>query len=90
MLSFLLLYMLSFTVFSLALAFTGLDLTTALSGAATALANVGPGLGGTIGPAGNFASLPDSSKWVLTLAMLMGRLELLTVLVLFAPSFWRD
>lgn len=89
-LSFLLLYMLSFTVFSLALAFTGLDLTTALSGAATALANVGPGLGGTIGPAGNFASLPDSSKWVLTLAMLMGRLELLTVLVLFAPSFWRD
>jgi trk system potassium uptake protein TrkH len=89
-LSFLLLYVLSFTGFSLGLALTGLDLTTALSGAATALANVGPGLGSTIGPAGNFASLPDSSKWILTLAMLMGRLELFTVLVLFAPSFWRD
>ena len=89
-LSFLLLYVLSFTAFSLVLALLGLDLTTALSGAATALANVGPGLGATIGPAGNFSTLSDPAKWVLSLAMLMGRLELFTVLVLFAPSFWRD
>lgn len=89
-LSFLLLYVLSFTAFSLVLAMLGLDLTTALSGAATAIANVGPGLGDTIGPAGSFATLSDPVKWVLSLAMLMGRLELFTVLVLFAPSFWRD
>ncbi len=88
-LSFLLLYVLSFAGFSLGLALFGLDLTTALSGAATALANVGPGLGDIIGPAGSFAPLPDGAKWLLSLAMLMGRLEFFTVLVLLAPSFWR-
>jgi trk system potassium uptake protein TrkH len=61
-----------------------------MSGAATALANVGPGLGDIIGPAGTFAPLPDSAKWILSFAMLLGRLELVTVLVLLAPSFWRD
>jgi trk system potassium uptake protein TrkH len=60
-----------------------------MSGALTALANVGPGHGAVIGPSGNFASLPDSAKWLLSAAMLLGRLELFTVLVLFAPSFWR-
>ncbi|TFH85213.1 TrkH family potassium uptake protein [Billgrantia azerbaijanica] len=74
---------------ALGLALLGLDFTTALSGAATAVANVGPGLGDTIGPAGNFASLPDAAKWLLCVGMLMGRLEILTVLVLLTPMFWR-
>ena len=73
----------------LALAAMGLDLDTALSAAATALMNVGPGVGPIIGPAGNFGSLPDAAKWVLTFAMLLGRLELLSVLVLFSSHFWR-
>ncbi len=72
------------------LALLGLDLTTSLSGAATALANVGPGLGDTIGPAGNFRPLPDAAKWVLMVAMLLGRLELLSVFVMFSPQFWRN
>ncbi len=55
----------------------------------TALSNVGPGLGPIIGPAGNFSSLPDPVKWVLAFAMLLGRLELFTVLILFMPRFWR-
>jgi len=71
------------------LAFLGLDIVTSLTGAATALANVGPGLGDTIGPAGNFQTLPDAAKWVLMGAMLLGRLELLSVFVLFSPHFWR-
>nr|WP_051091019.1 TrkH family potassium uptake protein [Kushneria aurantia] len=80
-----------FTVAALALglAAMGLDLITALSGAVTAVSNVGPGLGETIGPSGTFASLPDAAKWMLSLGMLMGRLEILTVLVLMTPTFWR-
>ena len=74
---------------SAVLAALGLDLVTSLTGAATALANVGPGLGDTIGPAGNFQSLPDAAKWVLMVVMLLGRLELLSVLVLLSPHFWR-
>ncbi len=74
---------------ALGLSLLGLDLVTALSGAVTAVANVGPGLGDIIGPAGNFGSLPDAAKWLLCLGMLMGRLEILTVLVLFTPMFWR-
>lgn len=74
---------------ALLLTLIGLDWTTALSGAATAVCNVGPGLGNLIGPAGNFASLPDAAKWLLTIGMLLGRLEILTVLVLIAPAFWR-
>jgi trk system potassium uptake protein TrkH len=74
---------------ALGLALMGLDFTTALSGAATAVANVGPGLGEVIGPAGNFAPLPDAAKWLLSLGMLLGRLEILTVLVLLTPMFWR-
>ena len=67
----------------------GLDYLTAMSGALTALANVGPGLGDVIGPAGNFSSLPSSAKWLLSIAMLLGRLELFTVLILLTPAFWR-
>ena len=67
---------------------TGLDFVTATTGSLTALTNVGPGLGPIIGPVGNFSSLPDSAKWVLSFLMLLGRLEILAVLVLFTPTFW--
>ncbi|MDQ6435517.1 TrkH family potassium uptake protein [Mesorhizobium sp. LHD-90] len=66
----------------------GLDLVTATTGALTALTNVGPGLGPIIGPVGNFSSLPDTAKWVLSFLMLLGRLEILAVLVMFTPAFW--
>ncbi|MGM8931268.1 TrkH family potassium uptake protein [Salinicola halophyticus] len=82
-------FFLTVAVLALALSALGLDMVTAITGAATALANVGPGLGNTIGPAGNFASLPDAAKWLLSVGMLMGRLEILTVLVLMTPFFWR-
>ena len=68
----------------------GLDFLTSASGAVTALANVGPGLGDLIGPAGNFLLLPDIAKWLLSFGMLLGRLELFTVLILFYPRFWRS
>ena len=71
------------------LTLTGLDWVTSLTGAATAVCNVGPGLGNIIGPVGNFSTLPDSAKWLLTVGMLLGRLEILTVLVLLFPAFWR-
>ena len=69
---------------------TGLDFITAISGAATSISNVGPGLGPIIGPNGDFSSLSDISKWVLTIGMILGRLELFAILVLFLPSFWRN
>lgn len=75
-------------LFTIGLAATGLDLVTAVTGALTALTNVGPGLGEIIGPAGNFAALSDAAKWMLILAMLLGRLEILAVLVLLSPAFW--
>lgn len=87
--SFVFLYICSFAVLAIALNLTGLDDLTALSGAATALSNVGPGLGEIIGPAGTFRPLNDAAKWILAFGMLLGRLELLTVLVLFVPRFWR-
>jgi trk system potassium uptake protein TrkH len=83
------LYMLCFGILAALLAAIGLDFITAVSGAATAISNVGPGLGPIIGPAGNFDSLPDSAKWLLSFGMLLGRLELFTVLVMLSPSFWR-
>ena len=88
-LSFFVFYIFSFAVLSVAVAAFDVELVTALSGVAQALGNVGPGLGPTIGPAGTFAPLPDGAKWVLSFAMLLGRLELLTVLVLLTPVFWR-
>ena len=86
--AFFVLFVVSLGVFAVALAMTGLDFVTAVSGAATALANVGPGLGERIGPSGNFASLNDTAKWLLSAAMLTGRLELMAVFVLFTPRFW--
>ncbi|WP_314406972.1 TrkH family potassium uptake protein [Pseudomonas kuykendallii] len=74
---------------ALGLTFIGLDWITALTGAATAVCNVGPGMGHIIGPAGNFSSLPDAAKWMLSFGMLLGRLEIITVLVLLTPAFWR-
>ncbi len=87
--SFFFLFFLIFVLVAFALMALGLDFTTSLSGAATAIANVGPGLGDVIGPTGTFAPLPDAAKWLLSAAMLLGRLELLTVLVLFTPRFWQ-
>jgi trk system potassium uptake protein TrkH len=75
---------------AICLGLTGQDLITSLSGAATAVANVGPGLGDVIGPSGTFQSMPVSAKWILIVGMLLGRLEILTVLVMFTARFWRD
>ena len=88
--AFFFLYVLSYAVIAVALGLIGVDFLTAASGAATAISNVGPGLGPTIGPSGTFATLPDGAKWILSAGMLLGRLELFTVLVLLLPSFWRD
>mgnify|MGYP000022007297 FL=1 len=72
------------------LSLTGLDFITSVSGAATAIANIGPGLGSEIGPSGNFAGLNDAAKWIIAIAMFVGRLELMAVLVIFTTSFWRN
>ena len=88
--SFIYLYLIIFFLITAFLSLSGLDFITAISGAATSISNVGPGLGAMIGPNGNFSSLPDVSKWILSLAMIMGRLELFAILVLFLPSFWRN
>ena len=84
------LYIICFVLMAMLLGLTGLDFDTALSGAATSISNVGPGLGGTIGPAGSFASLSDPAKWIMCFGMLLGRLELFTVLVVLNPLFWRS
>lgn len=88
--AFFVLYAASFGVLASLLSFFGQDMTTAITGALTALANVGPGMGDIIGPAGNFATLNTPSKLVLTFGMYLGRLEMATVFALFAPLFWRE
>ncbi|MGD9801329.1 MAG: TrkH family potassium uptake protein, partial [Parvularculaceae bacterium] len=88
-LSFFFVYFASFATLAVLLAGYDLDSLTALSAAATAIANVGPGLGPTVGPSGTFASLPDGAKWLMSAGMLLGRLEFFTVFVLFSPYFWR-
>jgi len=88
--SFIFFYFLIFFCLSALLSLTGLDFITSISGAATSISNVGPGLGSTIGPNGNFSSLPDISKWILTIGMILGRLELFAILILFVPAFWRN
>ena len=79
-----------FLIIAMLLSISGLDFVTSISGAASSISNVGPGLGEIIGPDGNYKSLPDLSKWILAAGMLLGRLELFAVLVLFFPSFWRN
>ncbi len=76
-------------VIAMILAANGNDFMTSFSGAATAMANVGPGIGDSIGPVSNFAALSDGSKWILCFGMLLGRLEIFTLLVLLTPAFWR-
>jgi len=88
--SFIYMYLVIFFTLTALLSLTGLDFITSISGAATSISNVGPGLGNIIGPNGDFSSLPDISKWILTLGMILGRLELFAILVLFLPSFWRS
>ncbi len=88
--SFIYMYLVIFFILTALLSLTGLDFVTSISGAATSISNVGPGLGSIIGPNGDFSSLPDVSKWILTLGMILGRLELFAILVLFLPSFWRN
>ena len=88
--SFIFMYLVIFFIITALLALSGLDFITSISGAATSISNVGPGLGSIIGPNGNFSSLPDASKWILTMGMILGRLELFAILVLFLPSFWRN
>lgn len=87
--SFLFLYFLTFAVLSTAVSACNVDFLSSTSAVAQAMANAGPGLSEAIGPAGNFSSLPDSAKWILCLAMLLGRLELFTILALLVPDFWR-
>jgi len=87
--SFIYLYIIIFFAIAALLSLSGLDFTTSISGAATSISNVGPGLGELIGPNGNFSQLPNFSKWVLSFGMILGRLELFAILVLFLPSFWQ-
>ncbi len=88
-LSFFFVFGVCFAVLAVALGMLGLDTISAISGAATAICNVGPALGPIAGPAGTFQQFPDPAKWLLSAGMLLGRLELFTVLVLLSPSFWR-
>lgn len=88
-LAFFALYIFCYAALALSLALCGLDVISSLSGSATILGNVGPGLGAQIGPSGDYGSLPDVVKWILMFGMLLGRLELLTLLILFMPSFWK-
>ena len=82
-------FLLSLGGFAVLLGLTGLDFITSVSGAAAALANIGPGLGPDIGPAGNYAGVNDTAKWILSIAMFVGRLEILLVLTLFTRRFWQ-
>ena len=88
--TFIFLYFLIFFILAILLSFSGLEFIEAISGAATSISNVGPGLGDIIGPNGNFKELSNTSKWILSFGMILGRLELFAVLVLFFPSFWKS
>ena len=88
-LSFFFVYFASFATLAVLLAACDLDPLTAISAAGTAIANVGPGLGPVVGPLGNFSSLPDTAKWLMSIGMLFGRLEFFTILVVLSPDFWR-
>ena len=88
--SFFFMFFATFAVLAILLAMLGLDFLTSVSAAASAIANVGPGLGPVVGPEGSYASLPFAAKWILSVGMLLGRLELFTVMVLFTRTFWRS
>ncbi len=88
--SFFFLYILTFFMSALLLSFSGLDFLTCISASASTISNVGPGLGSIIGPDGNYGILDSYSKLVLIITMFLGRLELLTILILIIPSFWKN
>ena len=88
--TFVFIYFFIFFILAALISLDGLDFVTAISASASAISNVGPGLGDVIGPNGNFSDLPNFSKLSLSLGMLLGRLELFAVLVLFFPSFWKN
>jgi len=88
--TFIYLYFLIFFIIIVLLTLNGMDFVSSISGAATVISNVGPGLGEKIGPSGNFKDLSDTSKLILSFGMLLGRLEMLAVLVLFFPAFWKN
>ena len=88
--SFFFLYILTFAFAALLLSFSGLDFLTSISASASAISNVGPGLGELIGPEGSYSELRDFSKIILTITMFLGRLEMLTILILLIPTFWKD
>lgn len=89
-LAFFTLFAFCFSVLTILVSLSGVDYVTSMSGVASMMANVGPGLGDIIGPAGNYSSLPDAAKWLFTAGMMIGRLEIFTVLILFSPYFWRS
>ena len=82
-------YILIFILTAILLSFLGLDFLTSISASASAISNVGPGLGDVIGPSGNYSALPTQAKWILSITMLVGRLEIFTFLVLLSISFWK-
>ena len=84
------LYIISFAVIACLLGGLGLDLITAISGAASAIGNVGPGLGDIIGPSGTYQSIPELGKLFLCIGMILGRLEIFAILVMFSPLFWKN
>lgn len=87
-LAFIMIYIMIFAIGSMVMTTLGVDMITAMGAVATSLGNVGPGIG-EVGPVNNFAAIPAAGKWILSLMMLLGRLELFTVLMLFTPYFWR-
>ena len=88
--SFLFIFIITFVATALLLSFSGLDFITCISASASALANIGPGLGDIIGPEGNYSTLTNYTKIVLTITMLLGRLEILTLIIFFLPKFWKN
>ena len=90
MIAYTFIFLLSLLLITLAMAALQLDFITSLTSALTVLTNVGPGLGALVGPAGNFAPLPETAKWILSVGMLMGRLEILSVVIVLSPAFWRS
>jgi trk system potassium uptake protein TrkH len=87
-LAFIMIYISVFVFGSIAISLTGVDLLSTIGAVATSLGNIGPGLG-MVGPVDNFSAMPQLAKWILSGLMLLGRLELFTVLILFTPYFWR-
>ena len=87
--AFIALYFICFAVITLLLCFNGVDFLSSASAVSASMANSGPGLGDIVGPAGTYKPLPYNAKWILSFAMLLGRLELFTLLVIFTPSFWK-